>query len=190
MPPLGTSILDPWTTLESQTLLELPRMIVSRDSVRLQDGRVIDDYYQITMGGAAVIAAMTPSSKVVLLRMYKYGPRRSGIGFPGGAVEPGETTLEAAQRELREETGYSSGAWQDLGGYAVHSNQGCGHVTFFAAFDCEKTHDVIVDDLEQHELLLASVDDVREGLSQQEFLSMGHVCMAALWLNALAQRGM
>jgi ADP-ribose pyrophosphatase len=165
-------------------------MTVSQETVRLQDGRVIDDYYQIAMGRAAVIAAMTSEGKVVLLRMYKHGPRRSGIGFPGGGVEAGETALDAAQRELREETGYSSSDWQDLGGYAVHSNQGCGYVTFFAAFGCEKTHEATVDDLEQHELLLASVADVKEGLSQQSFLSMGHACMAGLWLNALAQRGM
>lgn len=175
----------PWQTLAEETLFKAKRLHLTRETVRLQDGRIIDDYYQIHMGQAAVIAASRSDGRVVLMRMYKHGPRRQGIGFPGGALEPGEAPLVAAKRELQEETGYAGGEWSPLGDYTVHSNQGCGHVHFFMAQGVTKAGEPSVEDLEPHEFIFLTRDEVRDAVTTMSFLSMGHVCMAALWLNAL-----
>lgn len=181
-------LFDPWTVVDSTTLLDVPRMKVVQEAVKLPDGRVVEDYYKIVMGRASVIAATDMSGQLVLLRMYKHGVGRSGVGFPGGGAEPGENDLEAAKRELVEETGYVSREWEDLGSYVVHSNQGCGNVSFFAAFGCEKVVEPVAEDLEMHEFLFATPAEVRAMLANREFLSMGHACMAALWLNSIAGR--
>lgn len=174
---------EPWTVLAEETLLVRPRLTVSRQTVRLPDGRVIDDYDQITMGRAAVIAASRPDGHVLLLRTYKHGAGRSGLGFPGGGVEPGESDEAAAMRELREETGLASDHWQTLGSYRVHSNQGCGTVSFFAAFHCHTVATPTADDLEAHEVLFLSRDEIVAAVSEGAFLSLGHVALATLWLT-------
>ena len=176
-------VTAPWQVLEREELLLRPRMTVVRETVRLPDGRIIKDYDIIEMGRASVIAATRTDGKVILLRTYKHGARRGGLGFPGGGVEAGESDLAAAQRELREETGYVSDHWQALGDYPVHTNQGCGHIAYFAAFACRKVADVIVDDLEAHEFVYASRDEIETALASGGFLALGHVALAALWLT-------
>lgn len=169
-----------WDTLNERTLLDVPRIRVVRETVRLQDGRVIDDYYQIVMGTAAAVAARRDDGRYVMLRMYKHGPRRTGIGFPGGGVEESEEPLIAAKRELVEETGYAAREWQSLGGYTVHSNQGCGFVYFFAASGAAHVKPAIAEDLEPHEFVYLTRDEMIAALRAGEFLSMGHVCLAGL----------
>jgi ADP-ribose pyrophosphatase len=177
------SILRPWDILEEEQLLEVRRLRVTRQKVRLQDGRVIDDYYQLQMGQAAVIAATRGDGRLILLRMYKHGPRRSGLGFPGGGVERGEAPLDAGRRELREETGFGGGVWEELGDYTVHSNQGAGHLYFFMAQNVEPVSTPTVDDLEPHQFVFLTRKEVSAAVAGNEFLSLGHVCLAALWLN-------
>jgi 8-oxo-dGTP pyrophosphatase MutT (NUDIX family) len=61
------------------------------------------------------IVALTPEQKIVLVNQYRFGIRQATLEIPAGLVEAGEPPLQAAQRELREETGYTSEEWVELG---------------------------------------------------------------------------
>lgn len=58
--------------------------------------------------GAVLIAAVTVSESVLLVREYAAGIDSYELAFPKGLVEKGESALEAANRELREETGFAA----------------------------------------------------------------------------------
>jgi 8-oxo-dGTP pyrophosphatase MutT (NUDIX family) len=83
--------------------------------------------------------AVTHEGEVVLVRQYRHGVDDITLEIPSGIVDPGETELAAAQRELREETGYTAERWQYLG--SVHPNpafQGNRCHSFLAA-QCRRT---------------------------------------------------
>ena len=61
------------------------------------------------------VVALTPSGHVVLIRQFRAGTKTVTTEVPGGIVDPGETPLEAARRELAEETGYESDRWSLIG---------------------------------------------------------------------------
>lgn len=66
------------------------------------------------------IVALTRDQESVMVRQYRFGIEACTLETPGGMVDEGETPLEAAQRELLEETGYESDEWSYLG--AVEPN--------------------------------------------------------------------
>ncbi|MFX1533382.1 MAG: NUDIX hydrolase [Promethearchaeota archaeon] len=61
------------------------------------------------------IVPLTPSLEVVTIRQHRAGTKRVSLEIPGGLVDPGETPLESAKRELEEETGFNSDHWIYLG---------------------------------------------------------------------------
>jgi 8-oxo-dGDP phosphatase len=102
----------PWETLTSVYLHRKPWMTMRMDSVRLANGRVIEDYYIQEFPPWVNVLALTPERKAVLIRQYRHGIADVHYELPAGVHDhPGESILQAAQRELLEETGFSGGSW-------------------------------------------------------------------------------
>jgi ADP-ribose pyrophosphatase len=102
------------TTLDSQEILNGHFLQVMRDSVKLPDGSQATREYVIHPG-AVMIVALLDDGRVVLERQYRYPMRAVMLEFPAGKFDPNETSLACAQRELREETGYSAREWAKAG---------------------------------------------------------------------------
>ena len=61
------------------------------------------------------VVALTVDERIVLVRQFRFGTGNETTEIPAGMVDAGETPEEAARRELKEETGYSTDQWQYLG---------------------------------------------------------------------------
>jgi len=58
------------------------------------------------------VLAETPEGELVLIWQYRYGTDAMSLEIPGGVIDPGEEPLEAARRELKEETGYEADSFE------------------------------------------------------------------------------
>ena len=96
----------------------LNRMIVARSrlftveamEIRFSNGQQ-RDYERLkrsNSGGAVLIVPMLDDDTVLLVKEYSAGVHRYEIGLPKGKVDSGETALEAANRELKEEVGFGA----------------------------------------------------------------------------------
>lgn len=91
---------------------------VFQDAVGLPDGDRATREYVAHPGAVMVIPLVQGSDgelRVVLERQYRYPVARVMIEFPAGKLDPGEDVLACAQRELREETGYTAARWARAG---------------------------------------------------------------------------
>lgn len=67
--------------------------------------------------GSAVMIPMDDRGRILLVRQYRLPAQQKMWELPAGRVDEGETPLQAARRELREETGYSARKWEKLVSY-------------------------------------------------------------------------
>ncbi len=87
---------------------------VQRHVVRLPDGSSgVREF--IRHPGAVLVVPLFDDGRVLLERQFRYPLARAFIELPAGKKHPGEDALLTAQRELKEETGYSARQWTRLG---------------------------------------------------------------------------
>lgn len=102
------------TCLSSEVILTGNFLKARRDVVRLPDGTEATREYIIHPGAVMVIAQLD-DGRLVMERQYRYPVKRVMIEFPAGKLDPGESSLVCAQRELLEETGYTAREWARAG---------------------------------------------------------------------------
>jgi ADP-ribose pyrophosphatase len=100
--------MAPWTPLDSAVRYARGTLSLREDTWRLPDGT--ERVYPVLVAGVAVaILAFVDDDRVVLVRQYRHLQRGPSWELPGGGARPGEDPAVAAQRELREESGYRAG---------------------------------------------------------------------------------
>jgi len=101
------------TRIDGELVFEGDFLKVQSDRVALPDGKVTTREY-IRHPGAVVILQLLADGSILLERQYRYPLDQVFIEFPAGKIDAGEDPLACAQRELREETGYSATEWQHV----------------------------------------------------------------------------
>lgn len=102
--------------LSSETVFDSRIFKLRRDRVRMPGGLEVNRDV-IEHPGAAVIVALTPEGKVLMVRQYRHAAGEFLLELPAGTLEPGEDPAAAAARELQEETGYRPGRMVQIGGF-------------------------------------------------------------------------
>jgi len=112
------STKNPWKTLGSSIVYRNDWIVVQEDRVVRPDGE--EGIYGIVKTRLATgVVAMTPEQEIYLVGQYRYTMGEYSWEIIEGGNDPGETALEAAQRELAEEAGLAAEHWQPLG-HEIH----------------------------------------------------------------------
>jgi 8-oxo-dGTP pyrophosphatase MutT (NUDIX family) len=145
----------PWKILETTYIHSSIRV----DTCELPDGRILTPHI-LDYDDEIMIFALTRAGEVVLIWQYRHGIQEVILELPGGSVDKGETPLEAAKRELMEETGYVSDTFievvQASPNPAIYRNR----VYSFLALDVKSTGNQSAYDAGAVEVILIPLDEV------------------------------
>jgi len=106
---------DPMTAkINSRITVHQSRVFnLIRENVTLDNG-ITADLEFLEHPGATAVIAMTNDSRILLLKQYRHSLREYIWEIPAGTIDPQESVISCAKRELIEETGFSAGQWQHL----------------------------------------------------------------------------
>ena len=173
--------MAPWRKLGERMLYDGYRSVLGRRYV-LPNGSERELEIKLE-GPTAVVLALTPDDEVLLVREFRPGVEEELLELPGGAVDEGEEPLEAARRELLEETGY--GGELEYAGAMVD----CAYSTrirhTFVARGCVKLQEPTPDEGESPELELVSLGEFRKHLRSGRLTDVGPGYLALDYLALL-----
>ncbi|MEI7846603.1 MAG: NUDIX hydrolase [Chloroflexota bacterium] len=156
--------IKPWKILESHR----PRKYLRLDRCELPNGNIIEQMI-LEFGTWATIVALTRNQEVVLIKQYRHGVGKVIWEFPGGVIDPGETPMEAAKRELLEESGFGvvpvsveedAAKWIDMGPVSPNPDNHTNLIHTFLALDVEKISHQDLDENEEIDVFLIPLDEV------------------------------
>jgi 8-oxo-dGTP pyrophosphatase MutT (NUDIX family) len=106
---------SPWTVLGSRRLIEDRWMRLRADRLRNASGVELSPWYVLDYPDWAVVVALTPDDRMVLVRQFRPGAGAAILELPGGMMEPAESDpIAAARREFAEETGYAAASFRPV----------------------------------------------------------------------------
>ena len=118
------------TQLDRTVVYECPWVNLYRDRVRLANGHIIEQYHILDFGPGTVTAVVENDlGQILMTQIARYPTGTVSWELPAGGIDAGETPLEAARREVREETGYESCDHRQI--YAYHPLNGIANLTAY-----------------------------------------------------------
>ena len=157
-----------WKVLESEYLVRRPWLTARRDRLELPDGRIIPEYYVLESPDWVNVIAITKDGQFVMERQYRHAARKISLELPCGVMEEGETPLEAAQRELLEETGFGGGQWKKLMELSPNPSAMSNTTHCFLAIGVEKIAEQHLDETEELSVLFMTKEEVKRMLNENQ----------------------
>jgi ADP-ribose pyrophosphatase len=126
---------NPWRRVARRVAYENPWLTVWHDDVIGPDGEP-GIYGVVHFANRAIgVLAIDDRDNVLLVGQYRYPLDAYSWEIPEGGGGPNESALDAARRELAEETGFRAGTWRELGRAALSNSVTDELATFFVATD-------------------------------------------------------
>ena len=178
---------SPWRIIASSYVIDTRFLRLRKDAVELPDGSRVNDYYVRESRGFAVIFARTADGKIVLVRQYKHGIGKTLIELPAGAIDAGESSDEAAIRELAEETGYAAGRLEHVRSFVTDPTNSNAVAHLFYAQGVTKSAAQKLDATENITVELANASEVLAMVRDGRIDCMPHVAAIYFMLDRLGE---
>lgn len=159
-----------WETLSSEYIVRRPWLTARRDTVKLPDGKVNPEYYVLEYPDWVSVIAITTDGQFVVERQYRHGLGETHFELPAGVCEKGELPIDAARRELLEETGFGGGQWAELMQLSANPTSHTNVSHAFIAKGVVPISEQHLDDTERLEVFLISREELIAILSRGEMM--------------------
>lgn len=133
------------------------------------------------------VVALDEEENFIMVQQYRYPGEGYFLEFPGGSTHPSrqENALDAAKRELREETGYESEDWDYVGSHYPNPALMGNKCIVYLARNCKKKNDPHLDPYEVLDVELQSKEEMCKNMIEGDKL---HSLMLATYQLLLSSK--
>lgn len=160
-----------------------------KSKYRFPDGREFEPFYSYSRRDYVVIVATDENDNYICVRQYRHGIKRVTTEFCAGGIERTdgkeygsakdtksvEPALDAAKRELLEETGYESNEWKFLLSVPSNATMADNYANIFVAKNCKKVSGQSLDETEFLNVHLHTRDEIDAMIQSGEFPQASHI---------------
>ena len=179
--------ITPWKITDSRYVVRDSWMTLRADRCETGHGVVVDPYYVQEPPDWVQIVAFDRQDRILVTRQYRHGAGLICAEFPCGAVESGEGPIQAARRELLEETGCTSQELHLLSSLSPNPARYSNKIHAFIAIDAQQVQAQNLDQTEEIEFSFLALPELLALIDQGAFSQALH--LANLFL-ALRRRGL
>lgn len=177
-----------WKVLSSEYLFNDRWFKVRKEKCETPSGKIIEPYYVYDFSTWVAALALTEDGKVVLVKQYRHAYGETGIEIPGGCVDDTDKNNEAAIiRELMEETGYQFSTYEYLGKISPNTSTNSNVLHMYLAQGGKKVSDQHLDPGEEIEIVLMTIDELKQLLRDNKIIQAMHVSCIMYALERLGE---
>lgn len=170
-----------WERVESEVVAEYKIFNVRRHVARSPRTGDVHEFHVLDVPSCVKVIPFTADGRIVMVEQFRHAVQRVSLEFPAGAMDDGENAVEAAVRELEEETGYCSKSAELLGAFdpdpALQSNP----VSVVLARECTSSGERHQDPGEDVSVQVVAVDELAELIRTGEIRSAHTIAAWSLY---------
>ncbi len=177
-----------WEEVSTEHIVQDEWIDFRKTAFRFPDGKVFEPFYTYSRRDYVVIVASDEDGKYLCVKQFRQGIREVTTEFPAGGIErkdgtqygtrtlaSAEDALEAAKRELKEETGYVSDQWSHLITIPSCATIADNMAYIYVARNCRKITEQDLDDMEFLNVEKFSADEIEQMIASGDFKQAMHV---------------
>lgn len=184
-----------WELINEEHIIQDAWIDFRRNEYKLPDGQTITPVYNYSKHSFSLVVATDRSGNFICVRQYRHGIDEITTEFPAGGIEYAkeenaasepcitkeniiaseDEAFEAAKRELREETGYTSDNWTHLLTIPANATISNSNVHIYCATNCTLSASQELDDTEFLNVVLLNETELLSAINGGDFKQALHV---------------
>ena len=185
-----------WEEVRTEHIVQDEWIDFRKSAYRFPDGTVFEPFYSYSRRDYVIVVASDTDGQYICVRQFRQGIKEVTTEFTAGGIErtdgkeyghdkgvSAENALDAAKRELLEETGYESDEWEHLLTIPANATIADNYAHLFCARNCRKVSEQALDETEFLNVIKHSAQEIEELIKTGGFQQAMHI---TAWL--LSQR--